>query len=1033
MNRSDSQQNRRRGRGRGFASYQNNHHQNFQNRNAYPDLNYPQNRNRNFERNSQQSFRYYDDYNRNDRNHQRNSSNNYSVHSHDQNHNTDSNEKRYNYPNRSDQNRNDYKDSKNNDLPPRFRRNRAQTSRSQNSYQFGDNVNNAEDQKKRLTELRNTSENFTASFDGQNNHCQYDCENLNENRITRKRSDYNKGDSFHNSNLQNRNKPKSKIDINLESQREIMDDLLRKSKYECIVCCDHIRSFDSTWNCSSCFNIFHLKCIRQWAQKSTTDSNATSSSSSSEPRQTHQGDLNLNLASQLEFTTIQQSSSQSAPLNRNQSVGGMKWRCPTCQNIQNVIPKSYYCFCGKNLDPDLSNYYVPHSCGEVCSRPLDQFNPKVDEDFFVCEHRCTLRCHPGKCLPCSTKITRVCACTKTKIMMNCAARRSEIKCSNDCGKLLDCLNHRCEKKCHFGECQSCDKTFELKCFCGKRTKQSVRCSDMQNGWSCEEICSKPYDCGEHKCQKICHKDGCGSCPLSPDQIKSCCCGQTLLSDLISLNKQQPRKLCTDPIQTCGKICNKPLKCGDEENPHLCKAFCHEGPCPHCDQKTILRCFCGANSKMINCKEFESRNFSCKKKCNKKLSCGRHKCLKECCVNNDHICRQVCGRKLDCGQHNCQEQCHRNCSSCPNLIFTEIHCRCGGESLLPPLPCGTKPPTCQRPCSRDHGCDHIPNHSCHNDPECPPCVEFVERLCYGGHEIRTSIPCFETGVSCGRFCQKLLSCKVHKCVKICHDGDCPNCTQKCDRIRPDCSHPCRLPCHEDLKSDQCPKSPCLERIKIYCECEFYSKEVECDSILGPDEFQRQINSYLQRFQMNNSMSLAEIKEIVRNRLLHSLQCDQECSRQKRIKNFAEDLGIDPDQNRTIIIRYPNSLRNDARNNPKFVLNVHDKFVQLINSFKQSNQKTMSYNFPAMNRNNRETIHNYATFFGLKTESIDREPNRSVIVTATKTSTIPKQSVLQSIQINHDDLRPKQPSICRFKTASEEEKKIMLESVESEPEI
>lgn len=74
---------------------------------------------------------------------------------------------------------------------------------------------------------------------------------------------------------------------------------------------------------------------------------------------------------------------------------------------------------------------------------------------------------------------------------------------------------------------------------------------------------------------------------------------------------------------------------------------------------------------------------------------------------------------------------------------------------------------------------------------------------------------------------------------------------------------------------------------------------------------------------------------------------------------------------------------------------------------------------MNRNNRETIHNYATFFGLKTESIDREPNRSVIVTATKTSTIPKQSVLQSIQINHDDLRPKQPSICRFKTASEEE--------------
>ena len=38
-------------------------------------------------------------------------------------------------------------------------------------------------------------------------------------------------------------------------------------------------------------------------------------------------------------------------------------------------------------------------------------------------------------------------------------------------------------------------------------------------------------------------------------------------------------------------------------------------------------------------------------------------------------------------------------------YEELTCHCGGEVMLPPIPCGTAPPTCNRPCARIHSCDH----------------------------------------------------------------------------------------------------------------------------------------------------------------------------------------------------------------------------------------------------------------------------------------------------------------------------------------
>lgn len=38
-------------------------------------------------------------------------------------------------------------------------------------------------------------------------------------------------------------------------------------------------------------------------------------------------------------------------------------------------------------------------------------------------------------------------------------------------------------------------------------------------------------------------------------------------------------------------------------------------------------------------------------------------------------------------------------------FDELACNCGATVLYPPIPCGTQPPECDKPCSRTHACSH----------------------------------------------------------------------------------------------------------------------------------------------------------------------------------------------------------------------------------------------------------------------------------------------------------------------------------------
>ena len=77
---------------------------------------------------------------------------------------------------------------------------------------------------------------------------------------------------------------------------------LSKGTYECMICYNVVKRETAVWNCSNCHHIYHLYCIKRWANSSTLNAD---------------------------------------------SGGDIGWRCPACQNATTLFPNAYLCFCGK--------------------------------------------------------------------------------------------------------------------------------------------------------------------------------------------------------------------------------------------------------------------------------------------------------------------------------------------------------------------------------------------------------------------------------------------------------------------------------------------------------------------------------------------------------------------------------------------------------------------------------------------------------------------------------------------------------------
>ncbi|GAB4831946.1 NF-X1-type zinc finger protein nfxl2 [Ancistrocladus abbreviatus] len=598
----------------------------------------------------------------------------------------------------------------------------------------------------------------------------------------------------------------------------------------CLICLERIKSSDPTWSCISvCFAVFHLVCIQSWAQQSSSLSAART------------------------LTRL--------PVSEDKASETSVWNCPKCrfEYSKSSIPKKYLCFCGKLENPPNDPWVLPHSCGEICGRPL-QYN---------CGHNCLLLCHPGPCPSCPKLVKTRCFCGSVEDVRRCGFKK--FSCNEQCDKFLDCGIHRCGEICHEGECPPCRKKGVYRCQCRKVEEERECC---ERNFRCDNACERLLSCGKHICSRGCHEGECGECPLQGK--RTCPCGKRVYEGMA----------CDVVVPLCGATCDKKLSC----QIHRCPERCHRGPCIETCRIVITKsCRCGSLKKQVPCYQ----DLVCERKCLRERDCGRHACKRRCCDGNCPPCSEICGRKLRCKNHKCPSPCHRGpCAPCPLMVT--ISCACGETQFE--VPCGTeagqKPPRCRKPCrinplcrhaatskphkchygacppcklpcGEEYPCGHMCNLRCHGpipppnleftlkpkkkksnhqgEPTpgtpCPPCPELVWRSCRGQHigAERMMVCSDRSEFSCENLCGNPLACGNHYCTKTCHvlkdsllpsahngrGESCEECNLPCQKERtPSCPHPCPLPCHPG----ECP--PCKVLIKRACHCGAMVHVFEC---------------------------------------------------------------------------------------------------------------------------------------------------------------------------------------------------------------
>uniref|UniRef100_A0A1D1XXI3 NF-X1-type zinc finger protein NFXL1 n=1 Tax=Anthurium amnicola TaxID=1678845 RepID=A0A1D1XXI3_9ARAE len=387
------------------------------------------------------------------------------------------------------------------------------------------------------------------------------------------------------------------------------------------------------------------------------------------------------------------------------------------------------CFCKKKTEVvlcgemtirgDIKEIDGVFSCKSVCGKTL------------VCgNHLCGEDCHPGPCGECEflPSKTKTCYCGKTALKK---ARESCLDpittCSEVCGKLLLCGNHRCQETCHEGNCPPCMVLVNQKCRCGSTSrmvecyktleekeafvcekpcgKKKIcgrhRCNDrccplysshagqFSGDWDphlCQMPCGKRLRCGQHSCRSLCHSGHCPPCLETIFSELTCSCGRTSIP---------PPLPCGTPYPSCPHPCLVPQPCG-----HDATHTCHYGDCPPCSVPVAKECIGGhVVLRNIPC---GSKDIRCNQLCGKTRQCGMHACARTChpppcdstCESGSSSgsmsktsCSQVCGApRRDC-RHTCTTMCHPS-APCPDLrcdFPVTITCSCG--RITASVPCG----------------------------------------------------------------------------------------------------------------------------------------------------------------------------------------------------------------------------------------------------------------------------------------------------------------------------------------------------------
>lgn len=95
-------------------------------------------------------------------------------------------------------------------------------------------------------------------------------DNMLRTNTVEKKNDYFRSGNRNRGNerAQKRGTHRSKKPIDSEQAR-LLTELLVAEDYECMVCCEYLKSSHATWCCQNCYHIFHLRCIKQWVKSSS--------------------------------------------------------------------------------------------------------------------------------------------------------------------------------------------------------------------------------------------------------------------------------------------------------------------------------------------------------------------------------------------------------------------------------------------------------------------------------------------------------------------------------------------------------------------------------------------------------------------------------------------------------------------------------------------------------------------------------------------------------------------------------------------
>jgi hypothetical protein len=411
--------------------------------------------------------------------------------------------------------------------------------------------------------------------------------------------------------------------------------------------------------------------------------------------------------------------------------------------------------------------------------------------------------------------------------------------------------------------------------------------------------------------------------------------------------------------SCGEQCSKKrTTC-----PHECIIPCHPGPCPPCSGTHSEKCHCGKKSYKVACSGERDEEG---------ITCG-----------------QVCGTLLNCKRHRCEDICHPGeCKPC-QVVFTQS-CYCGKtvtDKLCEPSKVDQKQGdilctfSCEKSCSKEQVCGHGCDRICHPGP----CITQKRAWAKTEEDTQGNLDAYILQNGCNQACRKTLSCG-HKCLLKCHPTQ-PN----CDAL-----------------------NACQQQVEIKCDCGRFKENMDCRRV-------RQLyDAKMKKQQEQEQQSPEQVTEIPSYSVIGLpplLECDKECKRIKRIKQLADAFEIDFEKHE--MPEYSENLQTIAKRNMQTLQNVERAFDELI---LLNPRERASYQFPRMNKERRQIVHDLALVYRMEAQSIDPEPYRSVVVSKSTKSARPM--ILLS-EVIHD---PNKAKIVQEKIKEKKEQEAFEEEKE-----